>query len=138
MIGAFLAIVRRFVCRGLTFANAAQGHRTLTLMMPGSRANIEAVPAKGAVMTGPWEADTNSGFRRRLGKSMKELGGTMDTDGCPDIWELDNGDIAVIGREATDAYARRLPAGVTIRADERLLVIPRSLLVAAKPDIPDA
>jgi hypothetical protein len=89
-------------------------------------------------MNGPWEADMRSGFRRRLGKSMHELGGTMNTDGCPDIWELDNGDIAVIGREATAAYACRLPDGVTIRADERLLIIPRSLLIAAKPDIPDA
>lgn len=89
-------------------------------------------------MTGPWEADMRSDFRRRLGKSMKELGGTLDTDGCPDIWELENGDIAVIGREATQAYASRLPAGVTIRADERLLIIPRELLVSAKPDIPDA
>jgi hypothetical protein len=89
-------------------------------------------------MTGPWEADMRSDFRRRLGKSMKELGGTLDTDGCPDIWELENGDIAVIGREATQAYASRLPTGVTIRADERLLIIPRELLVSAKPDIPDA
>lgn len=89
-------------------------------------------------MTGPWEADMTSDFRRRLGKSMKELGGTLNTDGCPDIWELENGDIAVIGREATGAYASRLPEGVVIRADERLLVIPRELLVAAKPDIPDA
>jgi hypothetical protein len=89
-------------------------------------------------MTGPWEADMRSDFRRRLGKSMKELGGTLNTDGCPDIWELENGDIAVIGREATHAYASRLPEGVTIRADERLLIIPRELLVAAKPDIPDA
>lgn len=89
-------------------------------------------------MTGPWEADMRSDFRRRLGKSMKELGGTLKTDGCPDIWELANGDIAVIGREATEAYRSRLPEGVTIRADERLLIIPRELLAAAKPDIPDA
>jgi hypothetical protein len=85
-----------------------------------------------------WEADSSSELKRRIGKSMRELGETANTDGCPDIWELENGDIAVIGREATDAYQDRLPPGVTIRHDERLVLIPRSLLVAAKPDVPDA
>jgi hypothetical protein len=44
-------------------------------------------------------------------------------------------DIAVIGREATAAHQDRLPPGVTIRHDERLVIIPRALLVAAKADI---
>lgn len=39
----------------------------------------------GVKMTGPWEADKRSDFRGRLGKSMKELGGTLSTGGCPDI-----------------------------------------------------
>jgi hypothetical protein len=30
----------------------------------------------------------------------------------------------------------KLPAGVSLGVDERLVVIPRSMLVAAKPDIP--
>jgi hypothetical protein len=79
-----------------------------------------------------------SGFKRRLGKSMEELGGTLNTDGCPEFWELENGDVAVIGRDGTAAYAERLPAGVTIRTDERLVILPRSLVIAAKADIPDA
>jgi hypothetical protein len=85
-----------------------------------------------------WEADRSSALKRRIGKSMLELGETANTDGCPDIWELENGDIAVIGREATTSYQDRLPSGVTIRHDERLVIIPRSLLTSAKPDIPDA
>ncbi|GII80104.1 hypothetical protein Sru01_50860 [Sphaerisporangium rufum] len=89
-------------------------------------------------MNGPWEADAGTGFLRRLGRSMKELGETANTDGCPDIWELENGDIAVVGRDVTAAYAGRLPADVTIRSDERLVMIPRRLLASAKPDIPDA
>jgi hypothetical protein len=44
----------------------------------------------------------------------------------------------VIGRDLTDAYATRLPEGVTVVADERLVVIPRATIVAAKEDIPDA
>ncbi|WP_232376577.1 hypothetical protein [Amycolatopsis aidingensis] len=63
---------------------------------------------------------------------------TDDNPSCPDLWELDNGDIAVIGRDLTASYTGRLPVGVSIGADERLVVIPRGMLVAAKKDIPDA
>ena len=61
----------------------------------------------------------------------------FDND-CPDIWRLDNGDIAVVGRDVTAAFADRLPADMRIGSDERLVVIPGSMLTAAKPDIPDA
>jgi hypothetical protein len=57
---------------------------------------------------------------------------------CPELWELDNGDIAVIGTELTSAYRGRLPAGVTIDHSESLVIIPRSTIVSAKADIPDA
>ena len=85
-----------------------------------------------------WEADPAASLLRRLGKSALELGQTGGRDGCPDIWQLDNGDIAVIGRDLTAAYASRLPEGVSIGRDERLVVIPGVILAAAKPDIPDA
>ena len=85
-----------------------------------------------------WEADPTTGFRRRLGKSAAELGQTNATPKCPDIWELDNGDVAVVGRDLTTSYRERLPEGVHIGIDERLVVIPRTMIVAAKPDIPDA
>jgi hypothetical protein len=85
-----------------------------------------------------WEADPSAAFDRRLGKSAKEMGFSDENDECPDIWRLDNGDIAVIGRDLTSSYTGSLPAGVTLRADERLVVIPGSMLSAAKGDIPDA
>lgn len=69
-------------------------------------------------MQRPWEADPSTEFKRRLGKSAPELGDTNGTAGCPDIWELENGDIAVIGRDLTEQYANRLPTGVGIVADE--------------------
>lgn len=87
-------------------------------------------------MSRPWEADPSTTFKRRLGKSPQELGNTTDTPDCPDIWELENGDIAVIGRDLTDPLCGKLPEGVSIGPDERLVVIPRNMLVAAKPDIP--
>ncbi|WP_188284120.1 hypothetical protein [Streptomyces sp. CBMA29] len=87
-------------------------------------------------MTRPWEADPDTTFLKRLGKSPQELGNTTDTPDCPDIWELENGDIAVIGRDLTASLGRNLPAGVSVGSDERLVVIPRNMLIAAKPDIP--
>jgi hypothetical protein len=85
-----------------------------------------------------WHADDSAAFVRRLGKSAEELGNSKDGDDCPDIWELSNGDVAVIGRDRTEAYRSRLPEGVTLSPDERLVVLPGNMLAAAKGDIPDA
>ncbi|NUT46159.1 MAG: hypothetical protein HOV94_02395 [Saccharothrix sp.] len=89
-------------------------------------------------MTSRWEADPDATLTRRLGKSAKALGFTDEADGCPDVWELSNGDIAIIGRDLTATHRDRLPADVTIAADERLVVIPRAMLISTKPDLPDA
>ncbi|MEV7870971.1 hypothetical protein AB0P17_33845 [Streptomyces sp. NPDC088124] len=89
-------------------------------------------------MNRPWEANPSALFSRRLGKTAQELGHSQDDDDCPDIWQLDNGDIAVIGRDLTAAYSSHLPTGVSLAADERLVVIPGNMLSAAKKDIPDA
>ncbi|MEC3995498.1 hypothetical protein VSR01_18980 [Actinacidiphila sp. DG2A-62] len=89
-------------------------------------------------MADVWEADLSALFVKRLGKSAAELGNSEEEDDCPDIWQLDNGDIAVIGRDLTEHYGSRLPQGVTLRADERLIIIPGNMLSAAKADIPDA
>ncbi|MGX1668606.1 hypothetical protein [Streptomyces sp. NPDC055400] len=89
-------------------------------------------------MERPWETDQSAEFSRRLGRSPQELGLTSSTETCPDIWELTNGDVAVIGRVAAPELVARLPEGASIGPDERLVVIPRSLIAAAKPDIPDA
>jgi hypothetical protein len=89
-------------------------------------------------MNGKWDADPAASFRRRLGKSAHELGTTTGTGSCPDLWELDNGDVAVIGTDLTAEYQGRLPAGVSIDRGELLVVIPRSTIISAKADIPDA
>jgi hypothetical protein len=85
-----------------------------------------------------WDADPAANFRRRLGKSAHELGSTTGDVSCPELWELDNGDVAVIGTELTMDYKGRLPVGVSIDPGERLVVIPRSTIISAKADIPDA
>lgn len=90
------------------------------------------------MVDGVWEADPAATFARRLGKPP-ELGvHTSGHDDCPDIWELSNGDVAVIGRDLTDSYRSRLPGGVSIRSDERVVILPRGMVIAAKADIPDA
>ncbi|WP_062205132.1 hypothetical protein [Streptomyces sp. NBRC 109706] len=89
-------------------------------------------------MTDRWQADPEAPFARRLGKSSHELGQTSGNASCPDVWELENGDVAVIGSDLTRAYEGRLPEGVSVDPGERLVIIPRATIVAAKADIPDA
>lgn len=84
-----------------------------------------------------WEADPAAAFARRLGKSSHELGQTSGDASCPDVWELENGDVAVIGTDLTTDYHGRLPDGVSVDPGERLVVIPRATVIAAKTDIPD-
>ncbi|MGH3622582.1 MAG: hypothetical protein ACRDQ5_12435 [Sciscionella sp.] len=90
-----------------------------------------------------WTANPDATFARRLGISPYEPGDnggtrTQKAGGCPDIWELSNGDFAVIGRDLTAAYQSKLPGDVSVRSDERLVVVPREMIIAAKVDIPDA
>ncbi|MFE4513091.1 hypothetical protein ACFRMQ_02685 [Kitasatospora sp. NPDC056783] len=89
-------------------------------------------------MSQPWDADPDAVLARRLGRSPAELGTTGGRDGCPDIWELDNGDIAVIGRDRTEAYRAGLPQDATVGDGERLVIIPRITFLSAKEDLPDA
>lgn len=89
-------------------------------------------------MNRPWELDPAAGFARRLGKTARELGNSRETPDCPDIRQLSNGDVAIVGRDATDAYASRLPADMSIGADERLVVIPGDMFRAATRDVTDA
>lgn len=89
-------------------------------------------------MDAKWEADENANLLKRLGKSAHELGVTSGNASCPEIWELDNGDVAIIGTELTTSYRDRLPKGVSIDPGESLIVIPRRTITSAKADIPDA
>lgn len=76
-------------------------------------------------------------FLKRLGPDPHANGAqTRACSGCPDIWELDDGDFAIIGSDMTDA-AGRLPRTASCGPDERIVRVPRKTLVLAKPDIPD-
>jgi hypothetical protein len=74
---------------------------------------------------------------RRLGPDP-HLGGaqTPSLKGCPDIFELETGDFAIVGQDMTTKILASLPPGATCGPDERIVVIPRKTLVLARPDIP--
>jgi hypothetical protein len=77
-------------------------------------------------------------FLRRLGPDPHANGAkTYACDGCPDIFELADGDFALIGSDITEIAADKLPASASCGRDERIIKIPRKTLVLAKKDIPD-
>jgi hypothetical protein len=74
---------------------------------------------------------------RRLGPDPHAGGSqTPALQGCPDLFELENGDFAIVGKDATVNIMAYLPPGATCGPDERIVVIPRKTLVMARPDIP--
>lgn len=76
-------------------------------------------------------------FLKRIGPDPHAEGAhSVGCNGCPDIWELENGDFAVIGIDITHAAAS-LPPSAGCGPDERMVRIPRKTLVLAKLDIPD-
>lgn len=71
---------------------------------------------------------------RRLGASPRER--CIDSVTCPDIFELTDGRFAVIGTDMTEQLLRALPPDAGCAHYERIVVISRSTLVAARADIP--
>lgn len=77
-------------------------------------------------------------FLKRLGPDPHLNGAqTPGCYGCPDIWELENGDFAVIGADITN-LTPQLPPSANCGPDERMVRIPRKTLLLAKQDIPDS
>lgn len=75
-------------------------------------------------------------FHRRLGPDPHAEGNqSVGLNGCPDLWELDSGDIAVIGIDITGACSNRLPKTAGCGPDERIVRVPRKVILAAKPDL---
>ena len=77
-------------------------------------------------------------FLRRLGPDPHANGAqTQALCNCPDIFELEGGDFAVIGIDMTEQAKAQLPPTASCGPDERIVWIPRKLLIGAKADIPD-
>ena len=78
-------------------------------------------------------------FIRRLGPDPHAGGAQTEAlHNCPDLFELSDGNFAVIGIEMTARAIPNLPPSASCGPDERVVWIPRRLLVRAKADIPDA
>lgn len=76
-------------------------------------------------------------FLRRLGPDPHVNGvRTQSLQGCPDIFELVDGDFAVIGRDMTER-STELPPSASCGPDERIVRVPRRTLIGAKQDIPE-
>ena len=76
-------------------------------------------------------------FARRLGLDPQANGvQCAGCQGCPDVWELENGDFAIIGEDITDAVIAKLPPTAGCAPTERVIRLPRRVLVNARRDIP--
>ena len=87
--------------------------------------------------------ETKLSFEKRCGDdphSLPEIiaqGKSPAADGCPDIWELSNGDYAVIGVRKTREWLHLLPESAGCGLDEEIVLIPRIVMANAKRDLPD-
>lgn len=85
----------------------------------------------------------NISFKKRCGDdphSLPEIikqGGSVAADGCPDVWELSNGDFAVIGIRKTKEFLPLLPESAGCGQDEEIVLVPRIVMANAKRDLPD-
>jgi hypothetical protein len=78
-------------------------------------------------------------IKRRLGPHPHANGAsTPALCNCPDVFELTDGDFAIIGIDITATVAGHLPADASCGPDERIVRVPRRILVGAKPDIPSS
>lgn len=76
-------------------------------------------------------------FLRRIGPDPHANGRkTNALQNCPDIWELEDGNFAIIGIDMTAGALPCLPPTAGCGPDERVVWIPRSLLLEAKSSIP--
>lgn len=78
-------------------------------------------------------------FKRRIGPDPHANGETTSSaNGCPDIWELEDGSFAIIGVRKTKDLIGSLPDTAGCGPDEEIVIIPRKTLLRGKKDIPNA
>ena len=71
---------------------------------------------------------------RRLGGTTSECASGTEIS-CPNVLELNDGRLAIIGTDHTEDIEQSLPPGVARAPYERIVVIPREILTQAIPDI---
>lgn len=73
---------------------------------------------------------------RRVGSSPRQRG-SLSGATCPDLFELASGDFAVIGRDATDELRAELPQDAGVAGYERIVVVPRRVILDAARELRD-
>jgi hypothetical protein len=69
---------------------------------------------------------------RRLGIAPSErTNACVACDNCPDLFELTDGDFAVIGADATGELSALLPSDAGCGPGERIVRVPRAVFLAA-------
>lgn len=82
-------------------------------------------------------------FKKRCGDDPHSLpeviaqGGSIAADNCPDVWELSNGDFAIIGIRKTREFLHLLPESASCGLDEEIVLVPRIVMANAKRDLPN-
>lgn len=75
-----------------------------------------------------WDPSPEATFVRRLGGPNQ----TRRANTCPDVWELSDGNVAIVGVDMTQGYSDRIPDDLHIyEADERLVVVPKMIFLRA-------
>ena len=77
------------------------------------------------------EIERSSRPIRRLGSAPDELGVSLTNTTCPDIWLADNGNIVLVGTDATDAQRDKLPDDLRVQSHQRMVMIPRVTMESA-------
>ena len=75
-------------------------------------------------------------FIRRLGQNERNL--CSFGHNCPQILEMADGDFAAVGLDITEEALRAFPAGPGVGPNERVIRIPRQVLIAVRVEIPAA
>lgn len=72
---------------------------------------------------------------RRMGIPPSIRGSATDCS-CPDIFELEDGNVAVIGTDRTTELRDHLPPDAGVAPYERIVIITRETFLAAAKDLP--
>jgi hypothetical protein len=73
---------------------------------------------------------------RRLGQNGQRQ--CVNGHHCPQILEIEGGDLAVVGLDITEEVSRAMPPGPGVGPQERVVRIPRRVVVEAWADMPAA
>ncbi|MDR3412381.1 MAG: hypothetical protein P4L87_15815 [Formivibrio sp.] len=73
-------------------------------------------------------------FLKRLGQGN----GSLCARNCPQLLEMKDGSFAVVGLDITEDAAKEMPPGPGVGPNEKVVKIPRHVIIAARAELPAA